>query len=270
MSGRLEAGEVTWRRVYEAAVRRVREVPHALAWHAPTGMTRENRRRLAEFRGRHAGQRCFIIGNGPSLNRMDLSRLKEEVSFGLNRVYLLFERIPFVPTYFVCVNELVLDQFAGEMRGLRIPKFLNWNRRKHFDRRDETAAFVKLRLGLSDGFEGEATRPLFSGGTVTYAALQIAYYMGFEEVILIGVDHNFAEKGTPNETRMRVTERDESHFHAEYFPRGSRWQLPDLRRSEAAYALARAAFERDGRRILDATVEGKCPVFEKVRYEELF
>ena len=164
MSRRLEAGEVTLRRVYEAAVRRVWEVPHTLAWHAPTVTARENRRRLAGFRGRHAGQRCFIIGNGPSLNRMDLVRLKEEFSFGLNRIYLLFERIPFVPTYFVCVNELVLDQFAGEMCGLRMPKFLNWNRRKHFDRRDETAAFVKLRLGFLDGFEGRRPGRFFQAG----------------------------------------------------------------------------------------------------------
>ena len=100
-------------------------------------------------------------------------------------------------------------------------------------------------------------------------ALQLAYFMGFSEVILIGVDHNFVEKGTPNKTEVRTAETDQSHFHPQYFPRGVRWQLPDLQRSEQAYALARAAFERAGRKILDATVGGRCPVFERVAYEKV-
>jgi hypothetical protein len=93
--------------------------------------------------------------------------------------------------------------------------------------------------------------------------------MGFDEVILIGVDHNFADKGTPNKTEVRTQERDDNHFHPDYFPKGARWQLPDLVRSELAYALARQAFEQDGRRILDATADGKCPVFEKAHFASL-
>jgi hypothetical protein len=114
------------------------------------------------------------------------------------------------------------------------------------------------------------TRTISSGGTVTFVALQLAYFMGFETVILIGLDHSFVEKGVPNKTEVRHSERDDSHCHPDYFPKGIKWQLPDLYRSELAYALARQAFERDGRRIVDATPGGKCGVFPKSDFDTFF
>jgi hypothetical protein len=90
--------------------------------------------------------------------------------------------------------------------------------------------------------------------------------MGFEEVILIGVDHSFSTKGPANETVVSQGD-DPNHFAPNYFGKGFRWQLPDLEASEQAYRLARRAFEADGRRVLDATIGGKLTVFPKVNYE---
>ncbi len=197
-----------------------------------------------------------MLGNGPSLARTDLARLAGEVTFGANRIYLAHQ-----PSYFVCVNELVLEQFRDDIRGLAMPKFLNWNRRQLFA---PPAMFVSLGLGLEDAFGSDPTRTIASGGTVTFVALQLAYFMGFRDVTLLGVDHQFVDQGTPNRTETRTAAVDANHFHPAYFPQGSKWQLPDLRRSELAYTAARRAFERDGRRIRDATLGGHCPVFEKV------
>jgi len=262
--------DLSLNRLTGAVQRRLTEIPHTLHWNIDTDLTETNRERLELFRHRHRGQRCFIMGNGPSLSRMNLSPLKNEVTFGLNRIYLLFDRLPCMPTYYVAVNELVLGQFADEIRMLPFTKFLNWNQRHLFDSGAPHTCFLKMKLGLTDSFGSDLSKPLSSGGTVTYVALQAAYYMGFDDVILIGVDHNFADKGTPNKTEVRTQERDDNHFHPDYFPKGSKWQLPDLTRSELGYVMARQAFENDGRRILDATVGGQCPVFEKVSFASLF
>lgn len=104
---------------------------------------------------------------------------------------------------------------------------------------------------------------------MTFLALQVAYYMGFQQVVLIGVDHNFVDKGTPNRAVTRTAETDENHFHPDYFPKGSRWQLPDLLRSEEAYRLALEAYQADGREIVDATVGGALEVFDKADYGDL-
>lgn len=254
--------EVNAVRIKDAVQRRIEDVPHAAAWWS-SQLSADNRRLLTSFRNLHAGQRCIVMGNGPSLGKMDLTCLRGEVTFGTNRIYLLYDKLPFVPTYYTCMNELVLEQFQHEISPLASMKFVNWNRRRLFAP-SPSLACLRAGLTLIDFFGTDLTATICSGGTVTYVALQLAYFMGFRTIILVGVDHRFVEKGTPNRTEVRLAERDESHFHPNYFPKGSRWQLPDLVRSEHAYALARKAFERDGRRVLDATVDGSCDVFEKM------
>lgn len=260
---------MTPRRAYEAILRRGKDVPHFAAWHGRGNLARQNRATLQTLRGKHAGERCFVMGNGPSLARMDLTRLGREVTIGTNRVYLLFDQWQFMPTYYVCINELVLEQFTSDIEQLPMPKFLNWNRRSLFRHANNTM-FLRVGLGIQDHFCRDLAKTIASGGTVTFACLQLAYYLGFDEVILIGLDHSFVEKGIPNTTEVRTAETDQSHCHPNYFPKGVKWQLPDLFRSERAYALARNAFERAGKRIVDATERGHCHVFEKAEFASFF
>jgi hypothetical protein len=266
---RLVARELSAERIITALHRRAADLPHRFAWSAGSGQSKLNRDRLTGYADLHKGQRCFILGNGPSLGKMDLSPLASEVTFGLNRIYLLFEKMGFEPSYYCAANELVLEQFGEEISSLTMPKFINWSGRAAFDPLDETNLFLRQALTLSDYFGVDLREPICSGGTVTYLALQAAYYMGFSQVVLLGVDHSFVDKGTPNRAEHRTSEVDENHFHPNYFPKGSRWQLPDLNRSQNAYRLARAAFEEDGRQVLDATVGGALDVFEKVDLDTL-
>ena len=189
----------------------------------------------------------------------------------MNRAYLLFSQWGFAPSYFVCINGLVLEQFHEDIVQLPMPKFLNFTHRKLFDisHCDGTLIFLKLALAINDGFSADITKQIYSGGTVTYASLQLAYYMGFKEVVLIGLDHSFVEKGKANKIVVRTEDKDESHCHPNYFPKGIKWGLPDLYRSEIAYSLAKETFEADGRRIIDATVDGQCNVFPKGKFDEL-
>ena len=79
---------------------------------------------------------------------------------------------------------------------------------------------------------------MWEGATVTNFALQIAFHMGFEKVVLIGVDHNFTSKGDANKTF--VSEGDNSnHFMPNYFANGVKWQLTDLCSSDICYIIAR-------------------------------
>ena len=229
---------------------------------------RTSRRRMRAMQNIHQGKRCFIIGNGPSLKHTDLARLKDEFTFGLNRIYLLFPELGFNTTYFVSINDLVIEQCAQEIAALPIPKFIAWHSNRHFQRIPEDLVFLYTTYtGMQ--FAYDLTRRVWEGATVTNVALQLAYYMGFRQVILVGVDHNFADKGKANETVVSQGD-DLNHFSPAYFGRGFRWQLPDLDTSEIGYSLARKAFQRAGREVLDATVNGKLMVFPKVDYNTLF
>lgn len=232
----------------------------------PRGL--RSRAALRAMKDRHSGERCVLIGNGPSLKNTDLSLLYNEVTFSMNRGYLYYDRIGKPCTYHVTVNGLVIEQFHTELENLETTRFVTWGQR-HPLRRDTDTIFIGgPMLDLYPRFCKDPTRDLWTGATVTYVSLQLAYYLGFSQVILIGVDHNFATQGDAN--REVVSEgTDPNHFHPDYFGKGVRWQLPDLETSEIAYRLARQAFEADGREILDATVGGKLKVFPKVEYEEV-
>jgi len=228
---------------------------------------RESRKRLAALHNIHQGQRCFIIGNGPSLRQTDLQKLRGEFTFGLNRVYLLFPELGFTTTYLLSMNDLVIQQCASEILALPIPKFLSWRSHRFLHPSEDTNFLYTTYTGPK--FARNVTGRLWEGATVTFVALQLAYHMGFETAILIGVDHNFVTKGDANKT---VTSQgdDPNHFAPNYFGKGFRWQLPDLETSERAYRMARAAYEADGRKVLDATIGGKLTVFPKVDYLSLF
>lgn len=261
---RVKITELTPLRLFQSFYRRIGNLPDIFSWMVNT--TYKNRLRV--YHNRHKGQRCFLIANGPSLVHTDLSFLQNEISIGMNRIYVIFEDRQFSTTYYSVVNELVIDQFHDDITKLKCEKFVNWNKRGLFKNSGDIN-YLNLSSAFNDGFSQDITKTIYSGGTVTYASLQLAYYLGFSEVILIGLDHNFVDKGTPNKTEVR-TGADQNHFHPDYFPKGMKWQLPDLYRSELAYAKARKEFEADGRRILDATIGGHCQVFEKVDYTSLF
>jgi len=228
----------------------------------------ESRNRIAAYRDKHAGQRCFIIGNGPSLNKTDLSLLKNEITFGSNRIYLMQERNGFLPTYYASVNPSVIRQFVDDIQALPIPKFLAY-RGAGLCKFDEYTSFIHDPYDGTLGFSFDLPRRVYEGGTVTYCMLQLAYYMGFKEVILIGVDHRFSVSGQPNEL-VESKADDLNHFDPRYFGRGVEWHLPDLETSELAYRLARYTYRKRNRVIIDATIDGALTIFPKVDYESLF
>lgn len=223
--------------------------------------------RLAKFRNVHEGRRAFILGNGPSLAKTDLSRIKDEITFGMNRVYLAFPDWGFESRYFLTVNDLVIEQAGRDIEQLKMPKFLSW--RSQASVKDSANTHFLHSTYAGPKFTQDIRGRVWEGATVTYVALQLAYYMGCDPVILIGVDHQFSTKGAPN-TTVESQGEDPDHFDARYFGRGFRWQLPDLEMSEIAYKMAREAFEKDGRQILDATIGGKLEIFPKVEYDSLF
>ncbi len=219
-----------------------------------------SRDQLSEIAGRYSGERCFIIGNGPSLARTELDRLKGHLTFALNRGYLLFDRLGGPSTFLVAVNLHVIRQFSAELLEANTKTFMSWKSRNQVPRNAEIT-FVRRARRFT--FAEDVARGAWEGATVTYLAMQLAYHMGFQEVVLVGVDHSFTSTGKPNQL-VTATTADRNHFDPNYFGPGVQWQLPDLEVSERAYRLANDRFTAAGRRILDATVGGKLTVFPKV------
>ena len=221
-------------------------------------------KRLARFRGAHAGEDCFILGNGPSLNRTDLESLAGKHVFGLNKIYLLTDRRRVTLSYVVAVNPFVLEQASERLGSMGVPVFVPVDLAPRI--RGRSPHFVPIRATGAFEFAHDLFGNFAQGHTVTFVALQLAFAMGFERVFLAGVDHNFRQNGSANETQ-RMEGDDPNHFDPDYF-KGNDWQLADLEGSELAYRIADFHYRRAGRRIVDATVGGKLDLFEKMDFEE--
>ena len=222
-----------------------------------------------------AQDRCVIIGNGPSLNLLDLTLLRDEVTFGFNAIFLDQARMGFTPTYYSVVDLLVAEDRYSQINDYVGPKIKFFPlERANLIRAAEDVVFLwQLDADPYPQFSEDVSLGIYGGQSVTYYALQLAYHMGFGTAILIGMDHSFQV----SEDIGRVAARhgadeltsatpDPNHFHPSYFGPGYRWHDPQIELMEAAYHRAREAWELDGRRIFNATPGGRLEVFERIDY----
>lgn len=181
-----------------------------------------------------------------------------------------FKKFKFYPKYHVTVNPTVVEQSQEQLKQLTSVKFIgDRGLTENVNLEEDPLTYFLNTKQPKHRFCKDLNDGCREGGTVTYAALQIAYHMGFKKVIIIGMDHNFSYEGEPNEARV-MEGADNNHFIDNYFGYGQKWDNPDLAKSEESYRIARQVFEDDGREIIDATLDGKCTIFEKANYKTLF
>ena len=236
-----------------------------------------NERRLAAFRDKHRGERCFILGNGPSLNACDLTKLAGETTFGVNSIFLKTAEMGFVPTYYVVEDILVAEDRAKQIDAFKGPTKFFGNYLSRFLADGPDVIWTNVRVDYRNyenfpHFSQDAVRQIWVGGTVSYVCLQLAYLMGFKDVYLVGFDHNYIVPADAklDGNRIETTSTDPNHFHPDYFGKGLRWHQPRTDRMEIAYERAREHFEAAGRRVWNATVGGRLETFDRVSYESLF
>ena len=243
----------------------------------------KNEKIIKSQRNKFKGKRCFVIGNGPSLNNLDLTLLKDEITFGVNAIYLNYDKMKFHPTFYVIEDNLVAEDRCNEINNYKGPqiKFIG-SYLNHVIKKDEKTVYINIRRNYIDKqnfplFSENCARFLGVGGSVTYVCLQLAFYMGFSEVFMIGFDHNYiipesAKVYNKRSTGFDIisTEDDPNHFDKSYFGKGYRWHDPNVERMEVGFKKAKAHFEANGRKVFNATAGGNLNVFERKNYNEIF
>ncbi len=223
---------------------------------------------IEEMKGIHKGKRAFLVGNGPSLSNAPFDLLAGEFTFGMNRIALMFKDTDWRPTYFVGVSSLMVDESLSHYHG----DFLDgigeakiafvWSglaRRSTYNKRTNVV-FVECSQGNDieaqeatlDFWSDDITERVSKFGTSMFAALQIAAWMGFDPLYLIGVDGFYQDyKG----------EKDPNHFTNEY--RGEHGDT-DFKKVNAAHRKAfEIAKEAQRVKIYDATQARGHGIFPK-------
>lgn len=253
---------------------------------------------LSAFRNRHAGQRCFVMGNGPSLRETDLSLLEGETVFACNAVHLLFDQIEWRPTYFTCVDSQVLVDRAPDFEAMLsahpdITAFFPAELQVHGGGRERLPTREYIAEAPNRVFFNETTgsvedlpRSMFSldaadhvirPHTVAVTMLQLAAYMGFSEIILLGCDMRYVVPETargepgagPDDPRLVSSQDDDpNHFDPRYFGAGRKWHRPSTALMREHFEISRQALEGAGIRVFNATVGGDLDVFERLSLKE--
>ncbi|MCF8709469.1 6-hydroxymethylpterin diphosphokinase MptE-like protein [Rhizorhapis sp. SPR117] len=242
--------------------------------------------RMNGLRNKFSGQRIFIMGNGPSLNNTPLELLKNEYVFGLNRVSLLFDRISWRPTFFTAFDVRVVPDNKEEFANLDVPyKFFSARYKQMMGLKD--AHYWYHTKGFYEGFE-TCFEPMVAysgfggGGTIAIIAIELAYFMGFREIYLIGTDVSYSVPKTVAQSGKDVfgdgvklelestQDDDANHFDPRYFGKGKKWHNPNVRDMKIGFARAASYIEQRGGMLRNATVGGQLDEVPRVNFEALF
>lgn len=247
----------------------VLNLPHTLAAHGFP--VTANDRKLAALKDKHKGQRCFVIGNGPSLRISDLDRLKGEITFAANKIYLAFDRTDWRPTYYNVEDNLVIQQNYEAINSLHgFTKLLRWLPNGLLSGGENTI-WYEMHVLPSSAYPDFSPSPLDGlscGYSVTYTSLQFAYFMGCAQIYLIGVDFSFSISNVDKNGRV-VSGGEINHFVPNYYKKGELWYPPRLELQEQALIYARDYCVVRGLKIFNATRGGKLEVFPRVDLDRL-
>lgn len=148
---------------------------------------------LESFRDRHKGQRCFVVGNGPSLNQIDMARLKDEITFGSNRCYMGFPDWGFEFTYWGIYDALQIEEYGPEYEANVPPgpvKFYPYAYWPLLRLPNACPIAMDWPRAAPREFSTDPHR-LIVGYSVTFMLLQIAAFMGCDPIYLVGLDHRY-------------------------------------------------------------------------------
>ncbi|MCR9269175.1 MAG: DUF115 domain-containing protein [Hyphomonadaceae bacterium] len=242
--------------------------------------------RLTSLQNKFSGERIFVMGNGPSLNKTPLEKLEGEFVFGLNRISLLFERVSWRPTFFTAFDVRVVPDNQEEFANLDIEyKFFSARYKKLLG--EKPNHYWHHTKGFYDGFEScfEPTVPFTGfggGGTIATMAIELAFFMGFREIYLIGTDVSYSVPKTVVQSGEDIfgdgvklnlestKDDDQNHFDPRYFGAGKKWHSPNVRDMKIGFARAASYIEQRGGKLLNATVGGELDQVQRVDFNSLF
>lgn len=239
------------------------------------GYDQENIRRFRALKDKYKGKRIFILGNGPSLNQMPLYLLKDEYKMCFNRFFLMVERLNWKPDFFATTDSSVIKDIADELNNIAIPQVkyaffpdlhpTNTNYKKYVKQRDNVYWLYVDKPGFSDNLP-------FCGinQTVVNAGIQVAAYLGFSEIYVIGVDMTFLDMKVKkiNSYEWVSDQDDKNHFDPRYFSKGRVYHNPALTMPES-FDACRDFYADKNVRIYNAGYGGKLESFPRVDFEEV-
>lgn len=213
---------------------------------------------ISQLKDIHKNQRCFLVGNGPSLKGEDLDKIKNEVSFSANKIYMLFEETDWRPYYYIIGDQ----DYSCSIDAENIPakkRFVGLENvtkpiKKYADK--DVVLYSKV-TELKDGYipvvGKNVDERVNTGHTVLFEAFEFALYMGCKEFYLLGVDCDYSTNGTHF---YNSGQQEYTYDHASYM--------------RNAWMAIKEYSEKNGIKVYNASRGGKLDFFERVSIDDIF
>lgn len=221
---------------------------------------------LKKFKDIHKGERCFIVGTGPSLNKTNFSLIKDEIIFGVNTLYRGLSRFGISCDYYAITDTEVWRKHFKGILSLDTILFLSGGAAVSYGIQPDfyqpfqkSEVYLIRHLGsmwVTRCFSKDLSVGAYNGDTIIVdICLQAAYYMGFQKVYLLGCDCDYSG-----------LHRFDGLMSENLGGGGVRG---DWSKVFASYEICKRVYEEDGREIINATVGGKLEIFRREKLEDI-
>ncbi|MBD5529276.1 MAG: hypothetical protein HDR02_12865 [Lachnospiraceae bacterium] len=172
-------------------------------------LTKQNEK----YKDLHHGERCFIMGNGPSLGDVDFSKLEKEFVFGVNQIMSVPGWEAANINYWVCVDGDILGMwnnsdysFYKKMLVLSernidvfVPvearyycRYHNLEEQLNINYMNIKEQYINLDCPMEINFP-DMKKFIMQPYNAVIGCINIAIYMGFEEIYLLGCNQSVLE-----------------------------------------------------------------------------
>ena len=225
-------------------------------------LTEENFQKIISIKNKYKNKRCFIVGSSPSLNLLDLTKLNNEYTFTVNRGYMLKEKGLCHSNFHVISDESTFKDADSKYKNLLNYSdylFCYGGMEPPVDM--ETIYFDFLSYKWSNGvsFCNDLCKPLISYQSVIHFAIQIAYYLGFNKIYILGVDLDFAK----NKGHAYIQTKGEEERQSNHSIKQAKTMLWGIERCGEW-------LKENNTELLNASPKGVVDCIKRVAYEDLF
>ena len=229
--------------------------------------------KLKSLKNKHLNKPCVVIGNGPSINKMNLEKLNDYVTIACNGFFYKMDQISWSPTYYTVEDPFPAEDNKEIISNLKESiKIIPTDLKKYIKpsnntiycnfRRSYLRPFRRKFPKFSFNFPKES----FWGGTVTYFNLQLATHLGCNPIYLIGVDLNYKIKDdiVKSGNDLLSVSDDINHFDPRYFGEGKRWHIPETERMQKSLAMAYDYMKKKKFKLFNAGLDSKLKEVPKI------
>lgn len=238
--------------------------------------TTKHGKEILALKDSHKGEKCFVIGNGPSLTAEDLNRLQDSgiPTFAMNRVFNIFPQTNWRPMYYISEDILILKDIVKDVDTIPskikfIPVNLNWY--EDIDVKDALYFCMDYNSELKESFglSLDCAHSVRCRGTVTSTCIQFAIYMGFTEIYLLGIDHNYSKSIDMNGNV--VEDKSVNDYFVDTYDADIKDKVVhDMRLPTMAFCDIEQLSRKMGTfKVFNATRGGKLEVFERTNFDEI-